>query len=184
MEEELIVSDPAAVAALLHPLRTRILQALDTNIMTPSEVARAIGEAASKVHYHMRIMEKHGLVKLVEQRKVGSITELYFQVTAKQYSVRMEAQAGSEQVRSLVDAQIKDAMEQIRRFSKRVGENPEENRRGHLSIQSLTARETMLERVKEQASILDDRIREIIAKNPNQSYKLIVALIPVEKEDT
>jgi DNA-binding IclR family transcriptional regulator len=66
MENRMALTDPAQIKAALHPLRQRLIKALDGGPATPSELARRVGIAASKAHYYIGVMEKAGMVRLVE----------------------------------------------------------------------------------------------------------------------
>jgi DNA-binding transcriptional ArsR family regulator len=74
MDEVRVLGDAAAVAAALDPTRAAILDAL-TEPGSASTVATAIGSSRQKVNYHLRALEAHGLVELVEERAWGGITE-------------------------------------------------------------------------------------------------------------
>lgn len=73
-------------ATLLHPLRLRILEAL-REPGSASTVARHFGLARQKVNYHLRELEKEGLVEEVEQRKRGNCVERIVRSTASYYLV-------------------------------------------------------------------------------------------------
>lgn len=54
------------IAALEHPLRSRILTALSERSATASEIAALINEPPAKVRYHLRALAKSGLIGLRE----------------------------------------------------------------------------------------------------------------------
>lgn len=69
--------------AIADPLRTQIYQALSLRPMTATQVGEEIGEPAPKAHYHVRELERVGLVRLVETRERGGILEKYFRAIAR-----------------------------------------------------------------------------------------------------
>lgn len=91
MDSRFIVRHPNQIKAMIHPLRKNILKQLAQGAQTPSEVGRALDVAASKIHYHVRILEKAGLIKLVETRQVGSVKELYFEPIASEIMIYPES---------------------------------------------------------------------------------------------
>ncbi len=52
-----------------------------------SSLAPRIGLTRQKVNYHLRTLEDHGLVELVEERKRGNMTERIMQASAASYVI-------------------------------------------------------------------------------------------------
>ena len=84
------VEDPAAAAALLDPLRARILSEL-TEPCSAATLAQRVGLPRQKVNYHLRTLEERGLARVAEERKWGGITERRLVATASSYVVSPEA---------------------------------------------------------------------------------------------
>src|SRR5579859_254252 len=68
--------------AIADQLRQRIMQELLQEPRTATQVAEVLGLAPAKVHYHIRELERVGLVNLVFTREKGGILEKYFQPIA------------------------------------------------------------------------------------------------------
>jgi DNA-binding transcriptional ArsR family regulator len=67
-----LVLDLAALKALGHPLRAQILDALSAyGAATASTLAERFGESSGAMSYHLRQLEKHGLVREDADRGVG-----------------------------------------------------------------------------------------------------------------
>jgi DNA-binding transcriptional ArsR family regulator len=81
----------ADAAVLLRPLRARILEMLATEPQSAANVARTLDVARQNVGYHLKELEKQGLVELVEEKKVGNCTERIVRATARAYLVGAEA---------------------------------------------------------------------------------------------
>ncbi len=77
-------------AVLVRPLRTRILELL-AEPHSAVGIARTLDVARQKVGYHLKELEKHGLVELVEEKKVGNCIERIVRATARAYLVSAEA---------------------------------------------------------------------------------------------
>jgi DNA-binding transcriptional ArsR family regulator len=77
-------------AVLLRPLRARILEML-AEPQSAATVARRLSVARQKVGYHLKELEKDGLVELVEQRKSGNCVERIVRATGRAYLVSAEA---------------------------------------------------------------------------------------------
>ncbi|HEU5367176.1 MAG TPA: helix-turn-helix domain-containing protein [Ktedonobacterales bacterium] len=69
--------------AAADPLRVRIVAHLSRQAMTVTQLAGVLGEVPAKLHYHVRELEKVGLLKLVETREKGGILEKYYRAVAK-----------------------------------------------------------------------------------------------------
>lgn len=81
-----VVSEPAAAAAMAHPLRRRILEALEQP-GSATTVADQVEASRQKVNYHLRQLEKSGLVVQVGTRQRRGLTERLVRATASHYLV-------------------------------------------------------------------------------------------------
>ena len=81
-----VIDDPAAAEASLDPVRARLLAAL-AEPGTASSVAPSVGLTRQKANYHLRALERHGLVDLVEERRKGNCTERVLRATAASYVI-------------------------------------------------------------------------------------------------
>ena len=81
-----IIDDPESAALALDPIKRRLLAALSTPASAASLAAR-VGLTRQKVNYHLRALEEHGLVKPVEERQWGGLTERLMMATAKSFVV-------------------------------------------------------------------------------------------------
>src|SRR6201990_2275055 len=81
-----VIADPAAAEASLDPIRARLLAAL-AEPGSASTLAARVGLTRQKANYHLRALEHHGLVELVEERRKGNCTERVLQATAASYVI-------------------------------------------------------------------------------------------------
>jgi DNA-binding transcriptional ArsR family regulator len=87
-----VITDPAAAEASLDPVRARLLAEL-AEPGSATTLGRRVGLARQKVNYHLRALERHGLVELVEERRKGNCTERVVQATAASYVISPAALA-------------------------------------------------------------------------------------------
>jgi DNA-binding transcriptional ArsR family regulator len=87
-----VIDDPAAAEVSLDPVRTRLLAEL-AQPGSASLLAAKVGLARQKVNYHLRALERHGLVELVEERRKGNMTERVMRATAASYVISPAALA-------------------------------------------------------------------------------------------
>ena len=89
-----VIDDPAAAAAALEPVRAAVLAVL-AEPGSATSVARQLGLPRQKVNYHLRALEEHGLVALVEERPRRGLTERVVRATARSYVVSPSALGSS-----------------------------------------------------------------------------------------
>jgi DNA-binding transcriptional ArsR family regulator len=87
-----VIDNPAAAEAALEPARARLLAQL-TEPRSAVMLAAAIGLPRQKVNYHLRTLERHGLIELVQERRKGNVTERLLQATAASYVISPAALA-------------------------------------------------------------------------------------------
>ncbi len=87
-----VIEDPAAAEVSLDPVRARLLAEL-AEPASATMLAARVGLPRQKVNYHLRALERHGLVELVEERRKGNVTERLLQATAASYVISPAALA-------------------------------------------------------------------------------------------
>jgi DNA-binding transcriptional ArsR family regulator len=92
MHDVTVIDDPAAAEASLDPVRARLLAAL-AEPGSASSLAAAAGLTRQKANYHLRALERHGLVELVEERRKGNCTERVLRASAASYVISPTALA-------------------------------------------------------------------------------------------
>jgi DNA-binding transcriptional ArsR family regulator len=95
MLEISVIDDPAAAEVSLDPVRSRLLAEL-AEPRSASMLATRLGLPRQKVNYHLRALERHGLVELVEERRKGNMTERVLRATAASYVISPVALAAVE----------------------------------------------------------------------------------------
>jgi predicted ArsR family transcriptional regulator len=79
-----VIDDPAAAMAALDPVRADILAIL-AEPGSSTTVAAALGLPRQQVNYHLRTLERHNLVRIVEERPRRGLTERVMLATARAY---------------------------------------------------------------------------------------------------
>ncbi len=92
MDDVSIIEDPAAAEAALDPVRARLLAEL-AEPGSATMLASRVGLARQKVNYHLRALERHGLIELVAERRKGNVTERLLRATAGSYVISPTALA-------------------------------------------------------------------------------------------
>src|SRR5689334_368466 len=81
-----VIDDASRAAAMLQPIRLRILAELQEPD-SAAGVARRIGLPRQQLTYHLRQLEQEGLVELVGERKVRNCTERLVRAVARSYLI-------------------------------------------------------------------------------------------------
>jgi DNA-binding transcriptional ArsR family regulator len=92
VQETAVIADPAAAAVALDPVRARLLREL-AEPASATTLSLKVGLTRQKVNYHLRALEAHGLVELVEERRKGNMTERVMRASAGAYVISPEAWA-------------------------------------------------------------------------------------------
>jgi len=86
MHDVAVIEDPAAAEVSLDPIRARLLAEL-AEPQSAATLAAKVGLPRQKVNYHLKALEKHGLVELVEERRKGNMTERVMRAAAASFVI-------------------------------------------------------------------------------------------------
>jgi DNA-binding transcriptional ArsR family regulator len=84
------VRAPDRLVAMLGRSRRELLAHLDEP-ESAAGLARKLGLPRQRINYHLRELEKQGLVELVEERRKGNCTERVVRATARTFVISPEA---------------------------------------------------------------------------------------------
>jgi len=87
-----VIENAAAAEVSLDPIRTRLLAEL-AEPGSATMLAARVGLPRQKVNYHLRMLERHGLLDLVEERRKGNVTERVMRASAASYVISPAALA-------------------------------------------------------------------------------------------
>ncbi|MGH7497830.1 MAG: winged helix-turn-helix domain-containing protein, partial [Gemmatimonadales bacterium] len=85
-----VIRDPESAAALLDPVRQTLLAHL-TEPDSATGLARRLRLPRQRINYHLRELERVGLVELVEERRKGNCLERVVRATARSFIISTEA---------------------------------------------------------------------------------------------
>jgi DNA-binding transcriptional ArsR family regulator len=77
------IEDPRLVKALAHPLRVQILALLDRRTSSPKDIASEVGAKLGNVSYHVRALERLGLLELVRTAPRRGAVEHFYRATER-----------------------------------------------------------------------------------------------------
>jgi len=85
MAETFTLTTIEQLRVIADPLRIRILDTLISRALTVTQLGRQLGESPAKLHYHVRELERLGMVRLVMTREKEGILEKYYRAAARNY---------------------------------------------------------------------------------------------------
>jgi DNA-binding transcriptional ArsR family regulator len=191
---ELIITDLETLKVVSDPLRQRILELTLIESLTTKQIAEALEAAPSKIYYHVRLLEKHGLIKVAETRLIANMVENLYQTAAESFRVdprlllsptSESSQAFDQVIADLFDEAKAQARRSIRagliRLDTSEGERPK-LANAHFSHTMIKVRP---EKVAEFRRCLKDFLEEFDAldepKAPDgEFYRLIVGFYPTQ----
>ena len=87
-----VIEESGAAEVALDPIRARLL-ALLAEPHSATSLAAILGLPRQKVNYHLKTLEAHGLVELVEERRKGNVTERVLRAAAASFVISPAALA-------------------------------------------------------------------------------------------
>jgi DNA-binding transcriptional ArsR family regulator len=108
--------DPAYVRALSHPLRVRILAVLEECTASPLELSRLLRADIGVVAYHVRTLNRLGLIELERETKVRGATQRHYRARERpRVTIDEWAHAAPVAKQTEVDAALLQVYEYARR---------------------------------------------------------------------
>ena len=87
-DAEHLITNPDTLRVYFDPMRTRILRTMVAQARTVHEIADELGVPFTRLYYHINMLEKHSLIRVVEVRSLsGAVEEKYYRVTAYRFIV-------------------------------------------------------------------------------------------------
>jgi DNA-binding transcriptional ArsR family regulator len=84
VQDDLYIETVDQALTLLKPLRIELLKRMDEPRTCP-ELASYFDETPQKIYYHVKALERAGLVEKMAERRVRGVVEGYYQAKARSY---------------------------------------------------------------------------------------------------
>lgn len=108
------INDARLVKALAHPLRIQILRVLQNGVASPSDIADELSVRLPNVSYHMRFLERIGVIELVRTRQRRGAVEHYYKARGRlRINDAIWAQVPDVVKSAMVDATLAQAIQSI-----------------------------------------------------------------------
>jgi DNA-binding transcriptional ArsR family regulator len=184
-----VIDDPAAAEATLNPMRAQLLAELAEPGSATTLAAKA-GTSRQRLNYHLRELERHGLIELVEERRKGNCTERVLRATAASYVIspaafaavapdpaRSPDQVSAHWMLALAGQLVRDVGDLIAgatKARKRVGTYAID---GEIRFASAAGRAAFAAELGEAVAQLAGKYHDSSAKG-GREHRLVVALHP------
>jgi predicted transcriptional regulator len=125
MRKEKILSTLEEIKVISDPFRFKILVLFndDSAALTVKQMSVKLNEVPSKVHYHVKELERIGILEIVETKEKGGVVEKYYLPTAEVFRVKkdigIQDEAEYKQVgENLISAMHEDYIEAMNQNNK------------------------------------------------------------------
>jgi len=177
---------PEQALALLNPMRAEILQLL-AEPASAAELARQMSQTPQKLNYHLKSLEKVGLIRRSGTRQVKNLIEALYQAIARSYVIpdsfgwsedltqRMKDQGALRQLVNVSERIRTDAL-RLMEVSDSEEEVPSAVLETDLSLPDEKTREQFL---RDYADAVRSVVRKYQAQGaPEGGFKAILAVYP------
>lgn len=181
----------------MDPFRLNIVQTFYEydKPLTVKMVSDALGEVPAKVHYHVKKLEKHGILVLVYTKEINGIIAKYYEPTAEDFKIAGSGGLGKHtkeflrnNVEIVLDKEFNDTKELFIKSLRLVAKDKEKKDKkyhdksftGHLCSERVYLTE---EEVKEFETFMQKFRKKINVELKNdplrKEYKLFMTLMEV-----
>jgi DNA-binding transcriptional ArsR family regulator len=183
------ITDPRYVKAMSHPLRVRILALLDERTASPVELAGWLGATLGTTAYHVRTLERMGLIELVRETRVRGAVEHHYRSTERP---RVSDEAWGAAPPIAKQAAVASSLQTIGAYARAASAaggfdhaNSHLTRTSlHLDARGWSELSRACMRLLAQADRIEDAARERIQRNPETGETADVALVMMLFEAT
>jgi DNA-binding transcriptional ArsR family regulator len=190
--QQLEIHDLEALKVMADPLRARIVDILRKAPATAKEMAALLEMSPKSLYYHLALLERHNLIRVVEARQVSGITEKRYRATAYLFNycdlALSEGQSAGQGMQvmisslfSITSGEIQESIREGRLLPDEPGVAPER------TLQSIW---NLLRLRPEEAAALGGRIQalaeEYASPDPSSddetlTYRLLFMLFPTNR---
>jgi DNA-binding transcriptional ArsR family regulator len=190
-EKRYIIRDLETLRIMADPLRAQIYEILIREPASVRQVAERMGLAPSRLYYHVNLLEKHNLLRVVETRMVANMLEKSYRAVALEFEVAPELLNFSEENRAVISEMLASTLDAtredlLRSISARLFEleQGEQEKQRSLMITRVNAR--ISDRQAEEfrarlAALLEEFSSQDAGEGPAaaaQNYALMLAFYP------
>lgn len=185
--DEAFITDPSQFESLSSPTRIRILK-LCADPLSVRQIADRLGVPATRLYYHVNLLEDAGFLQVVHTRKSGARLEKLYRVAGKSITPGPELIHNVDDIEAAAKALASIVIEPARVEAEHVL-----TKRLDGEEQAWDMSRTLAHLTPEEFEEISAKLRDIVTDhmagkqdhdNPESSeYSLTYALLPIEPEE-
>lgn len=109
-----VIRDLETLKLVSDPLRLRLLEIAREEPVTAKEMASRVGVSQTRLYYHIKLLEEHGLLEIASTRLVSGIVEKRYRTTAYRLSVDKTLIGPSAQGSDALDTYLSVVLDEVR----------------------------------------------------------------------
>lgn len=184
---ELWVRDIETIKVIADPLRLKLVE-LMAEPTTVKAMADDMGIPASKLYYHVNLLQKHRLIQVVDHNLESGIVEKVYRVTARQFKLVNPLIADSEFPEEAADALFNNMLQSAtkgfqRAFALRDKREPVPPRQPFLSQKGIRLSDAQLSAFHTRLDALIKEVTVLAEENESSDephYELTVVFYKTE----
>jgi DNA-binding transcriptional ArsR family regulator len=170
------ITDPSLAKALAHPLRTRILTALEGRTASPSDLAQEFSASLGVVSYHVRRLHSLRFLKLVKSVPRRGAVEHYYTAVARP---RITSQTWLQTPTIVKQAAVGAALQEVGlAVNEAAAAGGFEASQAHLSRSPITVDQKGFDQIAGELDAMMDKLRKIEI----ESAKRLAGAAPLEQQ--
>lgn len=192
------VADLETLKVISDPLRMRIMYSVGLanqlgELRTVKQLAEEVDTPASKLYYHINMLEKHGLLQVADTQIVSGIIEKHYQITAHDITIDREifsAGVGKDEKTAAIMALFDSILDSVRADMLRLAqgmmadetiEAKFSGRRGQITRENARLTPTQADAFNERLVALMDEFRNMTPTEGEESniYSFTVVFNPI-----
>ncbi|HKP54684.1 MAG TPA: helix-turn-helix domain-containing protein [Chloroflexia bacterium] len=95
-DDKFEIDNLETLKAMADPQRLRIMEEMFEGPRTVKQIAAALDTTPTKLYYHIKVMEEHGLIRVVSTRVVSGIIEKLYHIRAYSFPINKSLMSMSE----------------------------------------------------------------------------------------
>jgi len=191
MIDEHIITTLDQAKALFDELRLRMVNGLGSDLMTTKQLAEKLVEKPTKLYHHMEVLEKNGLVRVVETRIKSGIIEKYYQVVAKRFRIagdlfnaEDEAAIGSIMIDALQEM-LDKTLNEFKKLNHASSDDAcESNEEVFITHQKVKLSPRRIKKLHQKINDLTDFLKESNENDGEETLLTLVCLPLIENDDS
>ena len=186
------IRDLETLKVVSDPMHIQIIEVLIPQALTVKQVADKLGQSPSKLYYHVNLLEKHGLIRVIETHVISNMIEKVYRATSANIEVDKtllsfvsdkDKQAYHSMLTSTVDVTREDILRSLQARQFQLEQSAEQHPRSgmiHRTVSRMPASRAIefLDRLRSLAQEFEEADESQNASPELHAYALMIACYP------